>query len=85
MIIRIEPDFPGCVVDDPVMMPAQEDEISELGLSVEQPVSDVVGVAHHRWPVAAREGAVPVPGHEGGPDRLGDRTTGASDVEGFSA
>src|SRR5680860_1282423 len=45
------------------------------------PVPDVVGVAHHRWPGAAGEAAVPVAGDQGLPDRGGDQPLGPADVE----
>ena len=46
---------------------------------------DVVGVAHQGWSVAAGERAVPVADHEGGPDREGDQSFGAADVEWFAS
>jgi hypothetical protein len=57
-VVGIEPDFPRGVVDHPVMMPAQQHEVLELRLPAEDPVEDVVGVAHDRGPVAAGERAV---------------------------
>ena len=38
-------------------------------------------MAHQRWPVAAGERAVPVADDQGGPDREGDQSFGAADVE----
>jgi hypothetical protein len=47
-------------MNHPVVMAAEHHEVPELGVAAIDPVADVVGVAHHRGPVTAREGAVDV-------------------------
>ena len=59
-------------MDDSVVVAAEQREIRQFGVAAGYPVSDVIGMAHHRWPVAAGEGEVSVTQHEGGPDRVGD-------------
>src|SRR4029078_7100490 len=81
----IEAYFPGGVVNDPVMMAAQEREVVERGPSARNPVSDVVGVAHDRWSAAARESAVRVSEHKGAPDRRRDQAAEPADVEDLAA
>jgi hypothetical protein len=56
-------------------------EVVQGGGAAEEPVDDVVGVAHHRGPGAARERAVDVAADQGPPDRGGDEPVGAADVE----
>jgi hypothetical protein len=72
-------------VDDPVVVPAQQDEVGQARGSVVGPVHDVVGVAHDRWFGAAGERAVPVPADQGPPQRRGDQAVGAADVEDLAA
>jgi hypothetical protein len=69
------------VVDDPVVVPAEEHEVVEGVGAAEDPVDDVVGVAHHRGPGAAGERAVHVAADQGPPDGGGDEPVGAPDVE----
>jgi hypothetical protein len=84
MVVRVESDFPGCVVNDPVMVAAEENKVPEAGLAAVGPVLDVVGVAHDRWSGAAGEGAVPVAQDQGGPDGEGDQASGAAHIQGFA-
>ena len=69
------------MMDDPVVMAAQEGEVVELRLTAVDPVEDVVGVAHGRWSGAAGERAVSVADDEGGPDRGGDQAAEPAEVE----
>jgi len=81
LVIGIEPDLPWGVVDDAVMMSAEQGEVSEAGSPAGRPVDAVVGVAHHRGPVAAGERAVPVSDDQRGPDPGGYQAFGPADVE----
>jgi hypothetical protein len=72
------------MVDDSVVVAAQQGEVLEVGSTAGCPVGDVVGVAHQGWSVAAGEGAVSVADDQGGPDRGGHQSSGAADVEGFA-
>jgi hypothetical protein len=47
--LGVDADLPGRVVDDAVVVAAEQDEV-DGGVAVVGPVSDVVGVAHDRWP-----------------------------------
>jgi hypothetical protein len=69
------------VVDDAMMMSAEQCEIVESGFAAGYPMDDVVRVKHHRWPSAPGEAAVPVAQHERHPERSGDQASEASDVE----
>ena len=80
-VVGIDADLPGGVVDDAVMVATQEHEVVEFRLAAVCPVSDVVGVAHHRGSSAAGERAVLVAQDQGDPDRGGDESLGAADVE----
>src|SRR3954452_16255914 len=83
-VVGIDADFPRGMVDDPVVVSAEQDEVVEAGLAAGYPVADVVGVTHHRWPVAAGERTVSVADDQGGPDPSGDGSSGAAHVEGFA-
>src|SRR4029077_18639176 len=72
----VEAYLPGCVVDDAVVMSAEQGEVVEGGLSTDCPMHDVVGVAHQGWSSAGGEGAVSVAEDQGGPGRGGDRSGG---------
>ena len=74
-------DDPGLVVDEAVVVAAEQDHVRQRGGSAVDPVHEVVGVAHDRWPGAVREAAVPVAEDQGLPDRGGDQALGAADVE----
>jgi hypothetical protein len=78
-------DGPGSGVDEPVVVAAQQDQVLQRGGSAVDPVHDVVGVAHDRGAGAAGEPAVPVPGHQGPPDRRGDKPLLTADVEDLPA
>jgi len=65
----------------PVVIRADQDEVEQFGGAAVFPVPEVVGVAHQRWAVAAGEGAVSVADDQGGPEREGDESFGAADVE----
>ena len=84
-VVGVDPDLPGGVVDDPVVLPAEQDEVLELGLAAVCPVGDVVGVAHDRGPGAARERAVLVAADDCPPERRGDEAVQAADVEDLTA
>ena len=77
----VEACLPGCVVDDAVVMAAEQGEVVELGWAAVDPVGEVVGVAHEGWSSAGGEGAVSVAEDQGGPDRGGDRSAEAAHVE----
>src|SRR3954453_12460232 len=81
MIPRVESGLPGGVVEDPVVVAADEHEVVQGGGAVVGPVPEVVGVAHDWWSGAGGEGAVVVAGDQGVPDRDGDGAGGAADVE----
>ena len=66
-VVGIQADLPGGVVDDAVVVAAEQDEVVQGGRPVVGPVHDVVGVAHHRGLGAAGEGAVPVAADQGPP------------------
>src|SRR4051794_2585996 len=83
-VLGIDADFPWGVVGDAVVVSAEQDEVVEVGLAAGCPVSDVVGVAHRRWSVAAGERTVSVADDQGGPDPSGDGSSGAAHVEGFA-
>ena len=63
------------------MLPAEHDEVVEVGGPAVGPVQDVVGVAHHRRAVAAGEGAVPVAGDQGAPLGGADQPPSLAKVE----
>ena len=65
-------DVPAVVVDDSVVVSAQEDQVGEFGGAAVGPEPDVVGVAPAGWAAAAGEGAAAVPDDEGTPDGAGD-------------
>jgi hypothetical protein len=81
MIPRVESGLPGGVVEDPVVVAADQHEVVQGGGAVVGPVSEVVGVAHHGWAGAGGEGAVVVAGDQGVPDRDGHGAGGTADVE----
>jgi hypothetical protein len=56
-------------VEEAVVVPAQQDEVVEAGLSSPEPVNDVMGVAEDGRPITAPEPAMPVAEVE----RLADR------------
>ena len=80
-VVGVEADLPGGVVDDAVVLAAEQDEVVQAGRAAVGPVDDVVGVAHHGWAGAAGEGAVVVAGDQGAPQGRGDESCGAADVE----
>ena len=84
-VVGVDPDLPGGVVDDSVVVAAQQDHVLQAGFAAVGPVGDVVGVAHDRGPGAAGEGAVGVAADQGPPDRRGDEAVGAADVEDLAA
>ena len=49
------------VVDQSVVMPAQQDEVLDIGVSAVAPVDDVVGVTPAGRAATAWEAAVPIP------------------------
>jgi len=80
-VVGVEADFPGGVVDQPVVHAAEQDEVVQAGGSAVDPVHDVVGVAGDREAVTTRERAVLVAQHQRDPDRGGDQALEAADVE----
>jgi hypothetical protein len=44
VVVGVEADFPGGVVDDAVVVSAQEDEVVDPGFAAGEPGGDVVGV-----------------------------------------
>ena len=70
---RVEPDLPGGVVDDAVVVAAEQDQVRQGRDAAVGPVDDVVGVGHHRGSGAAGERAVVVAADQGPPDRRGDQ------------
>ena len=68
-------------MDGAVVVPAQQHEVVQGGGAAVGPVGEVVGVAHHRWPGAAGERAVPVPADQGPPQGGGDEAVRPADVE----
>ena len=77
----VEPDLPGGVVDEAVVVAAEQDHVVQAGGAAVGPVLEVVGVAHQGWAGAVGEGAVLVAGDQGSPDGGGDQAVDAADVE----
>src|SRR3954468_10131182 len=46
VVVGVDADVPGRVVDGPVVVAAQQHEIRQVGLTIIDPMQDVVGVAH---------------------------------------
>ena len=84
-VVGVDPDLPGGVVDDPVVLAAEEDEVVELGLAAVGPVGDVVGVAHRGGSGAAGEGAVLVAADDCPPERRRAAAVQAADDEELTA
>ena len=57
--------LPSCLMDEHVMVPAEQDQIVELGLAALAPVLEMMGVAPIRRLVAAGKDASHVPSGEG--------------------
>lgn len=74
----------GVVVDDVVVVCAQQGQVADGGMAAVGPVCAVV-VAPGCGPVAAGEGAALVAGDQGAADRGGDDAGGRADVEWFPA
>ena len=71
------------VMDEPVMRPAQEHEVGELGLSAVGPVPHVMRVAPGRGPAAARKPAAAIAHDHGAPKRRRDHRSSAADIQGL--
>src|SRR3954454_2926711 len=74
-------DCPGGVVDEAVVVPAEQHEVGEGGGSAVCPEPDVVGVAPGGWDVAAGECAVLVAGGQRAADAEGDGAGCPADVQ----
>ena len=72
---------PPLMVDDPVVVGAEQDEVAQRGHPAVGPVGDVVGVAPGRGAVAAGEGAAAVTGDQSPAQPGGHRVGGPADVE----
>lgn len=81
LVVGVEADLPGGVVDHPVVSSAEQGEVVEAGVAAVGPVVEVVGVAHQWGAGAAGGGAVGVAEDEGAPEGGGDQALGAADVE----
>jgi hypothetical protein len=64
-------DVPAVVVHDPVVVPAEEHQVRQLGGAAVGPEPDVVGVAPAGWAAAAGERAAAVADDEGASGGLG--------------
>jgi hypothetical protein len=70
-------------MNHPVMSPAEQNQVAELGLPSVQPVATVMAVAPGRRPVAAGKAAMAVPHDQGSSDRRGDGSGSPSHIEGL--
>jgi len=57
---------PAALTDRPVMGPAEEDEVGQVGGAAVQPVAQMMGLTPARRPVAVGEGAAAVAHGQGG-------------------
>src|SRR5215204_976374 len=74
-------DLPATVVDDSMVVPAEQDQIVHVSGSAIGPVDDVVGVAPVGGSGAAREGAAAIASGQRGPLAGADGAVFAADVE----
>jgi hypothetical protein len=77
----VSSDLPGAGVDEPGVVAAEQDQVVQRGVAAADRVLEVMGVAHHRGPGAAREPAVGVAGDQGLPDGGDDQALRPADVE----
>ncbi len=70
-------------MDEPVVGPAQEDEVGERGFSPVGLVADVVGISPSGGAVAPREPAAPIPDHHRPPQGSGHHGGPPSHLEGL--
>ncbi len=64
-----------------VMMATQQHQIAQRGRAAAIPGNDVVGITRRRRPVAPGEHATSITGGQRGPDRWGDQSVLAADIE----
>src|ERR687889_2148080 len=74
-------DVPGGVVDDVVVVIAEQHQIVQGGRSAVGPVPDVMGVGPPRWSSAAGERAASVAGDQGPAQPDWDGAGGSADVQ----
>ena len=77
----VEVDGPAVVVDDPVVLGAQQHQVVQGGRAAVGPVPDVVGVAPAGGSAAAGERAAAVAHDQRPPQRGRDDAGAAADVE----
>ncbi len=81
MPIRTHPHIPPAVVDDPVMMPAQQHHVVHVGIATISPMPDVVAMTPGRRPRTRGKSTPPVTGNQRGVDTGGDGAFGAPDPQ----
>jgi hypothetical protein len=72
------------VVDEPVVIAAQQHEILQVGRSVVAPVPDVMTLTPAGRPITAGESATPVAEREGAAEGSGDQAGLPAEVEGLA-
>src|SRR6266550_4887265 len=78
-LVQIEPEA-SWLVHQPVVAPAQEQQVLERRRTAIGPVDNVVGVAPGMWTVAAGEAAPAIPGDHGSAHRWGHDRGPTADV-----
>src|SRR5690242_18769636 len=80
----LDVDLPFAVVDQAVMVPAQQNTVFQAGFAVVHRVCDVMTLAPAWWASAVGEGAALVPHDQGSADRSADGASFPSDVKDLS-
>ena len=65
--IRVSGQPPAALMDRPMMGPAHQDQIGQVGRATMGPVAEMMGLTPARGPLAARDRTAAVADHQGGP------------------
>jgi hypothetical protein len=83
--IRVAGQPPAALVDRPVVGPADQGQIGQIGGAAVPPVDQMVGLTPRRRPQAVGERAAPVPHGQGGPLGGADHPGGPADLQRLGA
>jgi hypothetical protein len=76
--------LPAALMDRPMMRPAQQGQIGQVGRATIGPVPQMMGVAPGQRPITAWEDTAPVADGQGGPLGWGHDPGGSADLQGLT-
>ena len=77
--------LPAALMDRPMMRPAQQDQVGQVGRATIQPMPQMMGVTPGQRPITTREDTTPVPHRQGGALGRLHHPGAAADVQGLTA